>query len=35
MAAATAADDEVLKIALLPQRFEGPVEFAESVLHMI
>ena len=28
MAAATAADDEVLKIALPPQRFEGPVDFA-------
>ena len=35
MAAANATNDEVLKIALLPQRFEGPVDFAESTLHMI
>ena len=35
MAAATAADDEVLKIAIPPQRFEGAVDFAESILHMI
>ena len=35
MAAATAANDEDLKIALPPQRFVGAVEFAESILHMI
>ena len=35
MAAATAANDEVLKIALPPQRFVGAVDFAESILHMI
>ena len=34
MAAATASDDEVLKIALLPQRFQGAVDFAESILPM-
>ena len=26
---------KVLKIALLPQRFEGTVDFAESILHMV
>ena len=35
MAAATAADGEVLKIALPPQRFVGAVDFAESILHII
>ena len=35
MAAATAAYDEVLQISLPPQRFEGAVDFAESILHMI
>ena len=34
MAVATAADDDVLKIVLPPQRFEIPVDFAESVLHI-
>ena len=35
MAAATAANNEVLKIALPPLCFKGAVDFAESILHMI